>query len=53
MKTDLIVLKTRSLKNFNHYMENSEEMCLWLDRVSLFHDKFAEIKHLIKKYKIC
>jgi alpha-D-ribose 1-methylphosphonate 5-triphosphate synthase subunit PhnH len=33
MKTDLIVLKTRLLKNYKELEKNSEALCLWLNNV--------------------
>jgi len=36
MKTDLIVLKTRLLKNYKHFEEQSKRICAWLDLVSLW-----------------
>jgi len=36
MKTDLIVLKTRLLKNYKELEKNSEKICDWIDAVDLW-----------------
>jgi len=52
MKTDLIVLKTRLLKNYKDFERNSEALCLWLNNVEtrmFLRPKFG--KDIVKAIK--
>jgi len=49
MKTDLIVLKTRLLKNYKELEKNSEKICEWLDIVSWWSLRYPATSNRLKE----